>query len=231
MIKTFLHFLADGRKLTFRETHAESNRIANGLLAIGIGKGTHVASLLDNSPEQVLIYLAIGKIGAVSVPINTAARGSFLSYYLDQSQSSYLIIESSILLQVRDELTASKLTGIIVAPSMECVEENEHPYLTLSEIISQNEDDVRGEVKHSDLALITYTSGTTGPSKGTMYSQAGALSFGANVVKTIGATSRDIYYVCFPLFPRSRLECRHIDDATAWRGNCANQKILSEQIS
>ena len=103
--KIYLQNLPDGRTFTYREIDALSNRIANGLLARGIGKGTHIAMLMENSPEQVLTYFALGKIGAVVVPINIAARGDFLAYYMNQSDCSAVIVDAALLehfLAVRD---------------------------------------------------------------------------------------------------------------------------------
>src|SRR5437762_753270 len=77
--KIFLKNLPDGRTFTFAELDRLSTRVANGLLDAGIRKGSHVALLMENSPEQILAHFALGKIGAVVVPINTAARGQFLA--------------------------------------------------------------------------------------------------------------------------------------------------------
>lgn len=95
--KTFLTFLTDGRILSYREADEQSNRLANSLLGLGVGHGTHVAVMMDNCPEQILVYFALAKIGAVSVPINSAAKGQFLTYYLNHSDASVLIAEETYL--------------------------------------------------------------------------------------------------------------------------------------
>src|SRR5207249_12240326 len=74
--RTFVQF--EDRRLSYRELELLSNRIANGLMQVGVGKGTHVALMLDNKPEIILIYFALGKLGAVAVPLNTAAKGELL---------------------------------------------------------------------------------------------------------------------------------------------------------
>ena len=77
--KVFLTWLPDGRRYTFADAHRLSNRLANGLMAQGIGQGSHVAMLMENCPELALSAFALGKIGAVAVPINAAARGPLRS--------------------------------------------------------------------------------------------------------------------------------------------------------
>ena len=64
--------------ISYRELDTLSNRLANGLAALGVKKGTHVALLIENKPEIVLMYFALGKLGAVSVPVNTAVAGMTL---------------------------------------------------------------------------------------------------------------------------------------------------------
>src|SRR6185436_10727487 len=90
--RTFLTYLPDGRTYSFAEADRASTRLANGLLALGIRHGTHVALMLENCPEFLLLCFALGKIGAVAVPINTAAKGKLLEYYLAQSNSQALIV-------------------------------------------------------------------------------------------------------------------------------------------
>ena len=55
-----------------------SNRAAHALAGLGVGSGDRVATLLDNSAEQVITFYAAIKLGAIQVPINTAYKGSFL---------------------------------------------------------------------------------------------------------------------------------------------------------
>lgn len=73
--RTFLTFTKDGRSFSYRDLDATTNRIANGLAARGIGYRSHVAVMMENSPEALFTYFALGKLGAVAVPINNGARG------------------------------------------------------------------------------------------------------------------------------------------------------------
>ena len=69
--------------MSYRDAEEASNRLANGLLAAGIRAGQHVALLLENRPEVLWIHFALGKIGAVAVPVNNAAKGDLLAYYVN----------------------------------------------------------------------------------------------------------------------------------------------------
>src|SRR5262245_54662478 len=91
--KTYIHYLPDNRKISYRELDRITNRWANGLLKQGIGHGTHVALLMQNSPEFLMLYFALGKVGAVAIPVNPAVRGDLLTYFITQSDSTAVIAD------------------------------------------------------------------------------------------------------------------------------------------
>ena len=70
------------RRTTFRQAERESAKLARGLLASGVGKGTRVALLMPNGPDWVLAWLAICRIGAICVPLSTFLRGRELIWNL-----------------------------------------------------------------------------------------------------------------------------------------------------
>ena len=61
----------DDRRLSFRDADALSAKLARGLLARGVGKGTRVGLLMPNGPDWLVAWLAATRIGAVLVPLNT----------------------------------------------------------------------------------------------------------------------------------------------------------------
>ena len=83
---------ATGDRFNYREFHAEVERVARGLLSIGIAKGQHVGIWATNYTEWVLAQFATAKIGAVLVTVNPAYRTSELAYVLEQAQIGALIL-------------------------------------------------------------------------------------------------------------------------------------------
>src|ERR1700753_916678 len=72
-------FLDFGAELhSYAGIDRESTRLARGLLELGVEKGDCVGTVLDNNVEAVLAWFAINKVGAISVPVNTAYKGEFL---------------------------------------------------------------------------------------------------------------------------------------------------------
>ena len=199
--KIFINYVTGQDTYTFREVHLISNQIANNLISLGVTKGTHVASLMFNSPEQIFLYLALGKIGAVSIPINTASRGAFLEYYVNQSDTTAIVVESSLLPILLEILPRTNISLVCVLGSCDELDiDLKQEFVDFRSLMRGDDSDPVIEVSHSDLSAINYTSGTTGPSKGNVYTQAAALYFATNLMELLSASERDTYYVCFPLF-------------------------------
>ena len=84
--------VATGDRYTYRAFQAEVDRVARGLLSIGIEKGQHVGIWATNYSEWILTQYATAKIGAVLVTVNPAYRTHELAYVLEQAQMNALVI-------------------------------------------------------------------------------------------------------------------------------------------
>ncbi|HEU0058563.1 MAG TPA: AMP-binding protein [Hyphomicrobiaceae bacterium] len=82
----------EAQRFTFAELARDIDAVARGLIALGIGPGDKVALWMPNRPEWIQAALAVMRIGAVLVPINTRLRTEDAAYVLDQSDSTALII-------------------------------------------------------------------------------------------------------------------------------------------
>lgn len=195
----FLDF--EGETVTFGQLEARSLAIANALRTAGVGKGDTVAMLLDNCVEAVVAPVAIARLGAIWVPINTAFRGEFLRHQVADCDARVMICDAGYLdrihaiagqvprleqVYVRGEFAASDDAGPDMA-SMEVLEAGDAaPF--------------EGEVLPSDIACLIYTSGTTGPSKGCMISHDYLCSIGRRRNRSVVPVSGEITWTCLPLF-------------------------------
>ncbi len=149
--------LFDGHRRTYAEAHALTNSYAEGFRRAGIGRGDHVALLLDNRPELLWAIWGLGKLGAVAVPLNTAAKGDLLVYLLDQSDSVLRVRRGRLPRAGRrggdggPRGPGGARPGAARRASRSCP-----PPIRRSCATSGT----------ADPHLIMYTSGTTGPSKG-----------------------------------------------------------------
>ena len=210
--KTYLTFLGDGRRFSYREVDTLSTRIAQSLQARGIGKGTHVSVLMDNSPEFLLLVFAIGKLGAVASPINTAARGEFLRYFLEASDSTVLAIDAAMLDLYREIATPDATirqvivlsgAGFTAPDSLE--EQPAAQIVAFAALLDGVATPLDTEVHFTDLLVMPYTSGTTGRSKLSLYPQSHALLYGLSNAMEFGYTEDDVAYTCLPLYHNSGL--------------------------
>ena len=202
--RTFIRY--GQRSITYRQLDDLSNRIANGLARLGVGRSTHVAFMLENSPEIILLYIALGKLGAVSVPINTAAKGELLAYYLTQSESELVIADAEIVERlVPVAHRVPKLTHVVslvegLAARAPKVAGIKLPQSDFGDLLAAPATPPSAEVRFCDLHSLIYTSGTTGPSKGNLSTHAHALTCGFQLAQSYGYRSDDVLYVCLPIF-------------------------------
>ncbi|MFC4055357.1 AMP-binding protein [Actinomadura syzygii] len=84
-------------RITYAALADEVAAVRAGLTAAGVRRGDHVAVCLGNGPEWVTLFLAIGSLGAVTVPVNTRWRAPEIAYALRQSRSSILFVADRFL--------------------------------------------------------------------------------------------------------------------------------------
>ncbi len=179
-------------RLSFRQFRDKVDRLSKGMMALGIDKGEHVAVWAPNVPEWIFLQLALARIGAVMVTVNTAYKASELEYVLHQGDittlflvevfraNSYLKSVYSIVPEIRD--LSDPITQPLCSthlPSLKhvvLIGNTAHPgmllYSQVVELGKNVSDEVlrerRASVTPQDVAMIMYTSGTAGFPKGAM---------------------------------------------------------------
>ncbi len=162
-----VHWFQDGRSLSFRELDEQADKLASALGPLGVRKGSHVAVMLSNRPETMITWTAIGRLGAVMVPINTRYTATELAFVLTDSDAQFVVIEDSFLeiFEAMAERPAMIDNGNVIVVGAATgerhdwaalVDQGAHPF------------EPPVAVTGSDLLNIQYTSGTTGFPKGCM---------------------------------------------------------------
>ncbi|HEY1524386.1 MAG TPA: class I adenylate-forming enzyme family protein, partial [Solirubrobacteraceae bacterium] len=164
-----------GEDLTYTELVEKSNSVARGLREFGVGRHSVVATLAENTADQVLLQFACARLGAMEVMLNTAYRGTFLAHQLKVSGAENIIVDRDLIpaiLEIAADLPA--LRRIIVrggdfAPQTPLPLEAAR----VEELHSHSKADLTDlpDPVWSDPATIAFTSGTTGLSKGAVLSQ------------------------------------------------------------
>ncbi len=204
--KPFLQF---GYKnpLSFYQTNKLSNKIANGLLKLGISKGDKVAVYMPNSDDYVITWFGILKMGAVMVPINTAYKMDFLQYIIDSSDSKVLFIAEEYLDRMPPiAKRIPQLKHVIVWTRNGSEKFFRHGFnfkkmQSYTKFIdSQSSSEPGAEITFMDHARLMYTSGTTGRSKGVMRPCAADYSSARNYAEIMDVGPDDVCFTCLPLF-------------------------------
>ena len=178
------------RRWSFAELSVSVDRLARGLMALGVRPGEKVALWMVNRPEFIEAMFAVIKIGAVLVPINTRLRTEDTAYILGQSDSALLLIA--------DRSGPVDYLGMVkeLAPSLRAGHVREDRFTHLRLVVSAG-DERRAETLHwsaahtagdqvdaaalraraaevdpDATAFFMYTSGTTGFPKGAMHDHA-----------------------------------------------------------
>lgn len=195
-------FYFKDRAFTYGDLDRESDRVAAGLQKVGIGKGDKVAIIMNNRPEFLFLWFGLSKLGAIEVPINTAHRGELLAYMMGKSDSRLLVVENEFMDRVKPVLKdLPKLEQLIVLPEGEGVlPEAEKPVLDYQKVMDNDGGYEAPSVVWSDPFIIMFTSGTTGPSKGSLMPQNYALFMGKVCMETAEYTDADCLYNALPLF-------------------------------
>lgn len=196
--KVFLDFSGD--KYTFAEVDRLSTELAHGLLEQGIVAGQPVATMLDNNIDAITVWLAINKIGAVSAPVNTAFKGAFLRNQLNDCTAELVIAEetyASLIADIAAELPDMRLLVTRGAAPAAPIEARA---LELDELRRAGLPSIPDEVTPGQLAMLVYTSGTTGASKGCMVPHNLACNIGWSAARGHRFGSDDVLWSPLPLF-------------------------------
>ena len=200
--RVFLDF--SGELTTYGEVDRLSTCMANALAALGVSSGQTVLTMLDNNIDAVISWLAINKLCAVSVPINTALRGEFLRHQIADTGTALVICESEYM----ERIAQSALLGTGIPEVKLLLARGAKVDLPGCNIAQDLLDVHRGTVATaqpvkphpSDLACLIYTAGTTGPSKGCMLSYNFMCNLARLQLRAGPATAQDVTITPLPLF-------------------------------
>jgi malonyl-CoA/methylmalonyl-CoA synthetase len=175
--------------LSYAGLFSKARALASGFASRGIGKGDRIAFFLGNRPELVTAYLAALYLGAVLVPINLAYRRREIVHMLGDAEPRLLVTE-------RDQLP-------VLAELSEADRGSVERILLAEELDGWREDSAAFSpplVDGSDLAMLLYTSGTTGKSKGARITHDNLLATMTGLLAAWAWEAEDELLLTLPLF-------------------------------
>lgn len=181
---------------TYRTLNQRMNQVAHGFRRLGIPQGSRIGLLLSNCPEYILTYFGVMKLGGINVPINTFLSNDEVKFILNDCEISVLVTEQKFYETIKPILShLPHLKNIILVDG------------EFSGVISFHEFDhdstetpTWNTSTHDQIAVIHYTSGTTGQPKGAMLSHKNLLAAIDSNTDVIKISYRDKILVFLPLF-------------------------------
>lgn len=151
--------------LSYARLDAAVEGVANGLAARGVRQGDRVALLLPNIPQFVMAYYGILRLGAIVVPLNLLYKAEEIAYILNDSEAKALIVFESFYPQAAEAVAASPAVEQTIVVGQSAAPAGTVSWSELAGGAPQREPVT---LAPADVAVLCYTSGTTGRPKGAM---------------------------------------------------------------
>jgi crotonobetaine/carnitine-CoA ligase len=189
----------DAADHTPRDLLRQSGKMAALLASKGVKAGDRVVILCGNRVEFLWILFAASWLGAVPAPLNVSLKGTTLRHPLDELDPAVILCENATIEALNSCGTATQRTvmNADTDPAIKDILAGGGP-MQLPPVHAGSP---------ADLAFISYTSGTTGPSKGIMYSNEMTIAFAESNDWLFGYTPRDVGFTCLPLFHGNAIFC------------------------
>ncbi|MEC9308929.1 MAG: ATP-dependent acyl-CoA ligase [Chloroflexota bacterium] len=193
-----------GQSITYHEFQERSIRAASMFRSLGIVHGDRVCLYLPNCPEFLYCWFGLSRIGAISVPINTAYKRDETAYILNNSGAVAVIGHSDIsgsLYEAAELSPNVKFRLAVRTPESDLFDSEWCDFNTLLNTTELSDlSDLSDSVSPSDISMLVYTSGTTGNPKGVQVTQKMYVAAGQGFSHWTNATSDDRFFTCLPYF-------------------------------
>lgn len=206
--KTAYHFM--GKNTSYREFGQSVVRFAGALQALGIQKGDHVAFLLGNTPHFMIVLYATMRVGATAVPINPIYAPDEIAYIVKDSDAKAVIALDMLLpLVEKAHLALPNVVSYVIcetdptaaekmAQLPESVKPKVHSFTQL--LLASQPAAQTAQIAGGDVAVILYTSGTTGKPKGAMLTHENLYSNARDIGLYLKMDAKDRVIATLPVF-------------------------------
>ena len=202
--RDFIYF--ENQTLTYSEVDQAANIFAKKLIDDGVVHGDKVILFMENRPEYITSILALNKIGAIGVLINTSLTGKPLIHCINSSDSKKCIVGAELALSLEDVLSEINIKNktdiywISDGDTFKCPDWS----LDIKDFINDSENidiEISSKVTAKDTAFYIFTSGTTGVPKAALFPNSKIIAASVNIVKGgYRLNETDCMYNCLPLY-------------------------------
>jgi acyl-CoA synthetase (AMP-forming)/AMP-acid ligase II len=189
-----LAFIGHNKRMTFRQINDRANRLANGLIDLGIRKGDRAGILLRNCAQYIETELALSKAGIVRVALNFRLGAQDHEYVLNDSGANVLIFGEDFAADIESIKGRLNRVEKFICVSQKSRQPRAADTFDYEAMVAAcPADDPQIEIADDDLRALVYTSGTTGNPKGVMISEKAWVAATINILLNYGPiTQKDI---------------------------------------
>lgn len=209
-------------RLSYRETDALTDSLAAHLAGRGVRRGDRVAVLLQNSPHFVLAVLGAWKAGATVVPVNPMYKSAEVAHVLRDAEVTALVCSDRAWESyLRDTAAGSPVRTVLTACERDFQTRDDTRVLAFERLPRPADTDDLAAVarqggkapadrdpRPGDIALISYTSGTSGTPKGATNTHANIMHNAERQRTGLGLPDAPVYYALAPLFHITGMVCQ-----------------------
>ena len=190
--KEFLINPETGRCLSFRDLQEQAGYVSTWLRHLALEQGDKVAFLMDNGLFTAQLFLGTMYGGFVSVPLNVRAGASSLSYTLEHCDAKVVFVEHKYTALLKDVLAKVRRAIEVIAADVDSLATDEKTPLLPAALPPPP--------SAEDVALLMYSSGSTGQPKAAIHSHRTVLAHGRNSICSHQLTAEDRSLLVLPLY-------------------------------
>ena len=187
------------QRMTYEFFCENVNRVAAGFRALGLNKGDRIAFLMHNCPESAVCFYAAMKLGLITVSLNIMFKKDEVNYILRDCEPKALIAHDNYLsfLESIERHQNGSMKVVSIGPNGN----NFKGTLSFKSFLKNAENKIPTvDLKDEDIAVIGYTSGTTGFPKGAAHTHKNILAHLDGISSHLGYNSQDVILAALPFF-------------------------------
>jgi long-chain acyl-CoA synthetase len=196
-----------GQSSTYAELDASITKFASGLEKLGVKKGDHIALLLGNSPHFVISLYGALRLGVTVIPVNPIYTADEIGYILNNGDVKAVVaLDMAIPLVEKVHTLMPKIEHYVYCEtgSVPADFENLSVYpkmKSFTNVVSSGDSSFHGpDLEEDNVAIILYTSGTTGKPKGAMLTHKNLFSNAKDVGEYLKINTEDRVITALPMF-------------------------------
>jgi long-chain acyl-CoA synthetase len=198
-------YVFEGERSTYGELNAAISKFASGLYNMGIRQGDHIALLLGNSPQFVISFYGALRLGATVIPINPIYTPDEIGYILlNGDVKAVIALDLLVPLFAQAQERLPLLKHVIICRTPQGKEKGislPEQMKSFTDILQSGDVHFQGpELQDDDVAVILYTSGTTGKPKGAMLTHKNLYSNAQDIANYLKINENDRVIATLPMF-------------------------------